>query len=305
MLSSLSTSSSKNILNDDPSAKASSLYELENIEEFQPVIDILSPTQVSPVLLNDILSSFFPIISNPLASTPSSKNSRVFQSHHHTNSGIGEAQCMLLDDSTDMTEFLIIAPPPPSLRTGSDISKSFIIEEVSENDQPKKVQSLLQSIEELCILIRKLLQYELTKQKTTPLQATITSQLAILLTYLAVPNNEKIFSGLIVKETIERMALTDKNDLLSEQSPVTTVGTQTETEKTIPLNDQPSKMLLRSFDNIHYHTELLQDIVELNVHKSSSSLCEIKQKKRTDIPSSLQRAASQTELMSTSSKNIE
>jgi hypothetical protein len=266
---------------------------LEEIEEFQPVTDIRSPSQVPSVLLNDILSSFFPTLSTQLTPTSSSNNNPiVYNSQHHTNPNVGKTPYMLFDSKSEMTELLLIDQP-------SALSSSFIKSEfISGNQQSKKVHSLFESIEELCLLIRKLLQHQLTEQKITFLQANIANQLAILLTYLAIPNNEKIISELIKKDTIERMTSTDEDDISFQKPLVLTIGTQTDLEWT-----QISKSMLESSNNLHFHTKLVHDLVDFGVHQSSSY--ENKQEAIIYIPppSSFQKVTSHTELMSTSGKN--
>ncbi|CAF2684010.1 unnamed protein product [Rotaria sp. Silwood2] len=269
------------------SPNASSLHETENIEELQTFIEILSPSQVPSIFLNDILSSFFPTISTQLTSTSSNNNLLDFHSHHYINDDIGETPYVLFDNTGNMTEILSIDPLPPL--SSSSFVKSKL---VAENHQPKKVHSLFESIEELCILIRTLLQHELTRQKITPLQATIASQLAILLTYLAIPNNEKIISGLMTKNTIERMISTDENDFSPQLS---TVETQTDIEWTIQLNDQK---VFESPSHMHFHSEPIHNIVEFSMHEPSSS--EIKQEEIIDTPLSSQKVTSHTDLTSTS-----
>ncbi len=256
------------------SPNAPSLQEIENIEKFQPVVEIVSPSQVPSVILNDVLSSFFPTISTLPAPTSSS----VCHSQHHTNDDIVKTPYMLCNKTSDMTE--LIGQP------SSFIESEFI----SENQQPKKVHSLLESIEELCLLIRNLLQYELSGQKITSLQATIANQLAILLTYLAIPKNEQIISSLITKDTIERMTSTNEDDVYLEQPLLLTIGTQTDLEFT-----QISKSMLISSNNLHFHTEPVHDLVDFQVHKSSSF--ENKQDENLDIP------LTSSELISTSGKN--
>ena len=169
-----------------------------------------------------------------------------------------------------MTELFIIGPPPPL--PSSFIESNFIL----ENHPSKKIHSFSESIEELCRLIRKLLQHELIEQKATHLQATITNQLAILLTYLAIPNNEKIISELMSKNTSERMTLTDDNDFSPRKPLMLTTETQTDIEWIPELNNQISKTVLMP----------------------------PKQGEITNIPLTSKKVTSQTELMSTSGKNI-
>jgi len=244
---------------------------LQEIEQFQPVTDIVSPSQAPSVLLNDILSSFFPTLSTPIIQTSSSNNNPlVYNSQHHTKDDVDKTPYMLFDSTSEMTELLLIGQP-------LTLSSSFIKSEfISENQQSKKVHSLFQSIEELCLLIRKLLQHELSEQKITLLQATIANQLAILLTYLAIPNNEKIISQLITKDTIERMTSTDEDEISFQKPLFLTIGTQTDLAWT-----QISKSMLES------STKSVHDLIELGVHESSS----------------LQKVKSHTELMSTSGNN--
>jgi len=90
------------------------------------------------------------------------------------------------------------------------------------NLDEKHVRSLSESVNELCLAIRKLLHYETTEQGVTSLQTIVTNQLAILLTYLTVPNNEKIVSELSTKRTSDKMTSTTQTTFLS------TVETQTD-----------------------------------------------------------------------------
>lgn len=199
-------------------------------------IEIISSSQVPSTIFNDIFSSFFPTISTPLTVTLQSNNDPlVFHSKHHSNNDISK--------TFDMTEFLLIDHP----------STSFI-----------------ESIKELCLLIRQLLQHELTEGKKISLQSTIANQLAILLTYLAIPKNENLTSSLITKNTTEKMTSTDPQEPLGF-----TIGTQTDLEGTqISKSSHP----LVEFDNQN------------------------KEEKILDILSS-QKVTSHTELISTSGKN--
>jgi hypothetical protein len=195
-----------------------------------------------------------------------------------------------------MTELLLIGQPPT-------LSSSLFIESdfISEKQSSKKVHSLSESIEELSLLIRKLLQYELTEQKITRLQATIANQLAILLTYLAIPRNEKIVSELITKETVEKMTSTDEDNTASAKPLVLTIGTQTDLKWTIQSNDQISKPIPVPSNSIHFYTEPVDDLVESETDKSSSF--ENKPEKILDLPPLTEKVTSHTELMSTSGKN--
>jgi hypothetical protein len=201
---------------------SSNVPSLQEIEEFQPMSEIVSPSQVPSILFNDILSSFFP---TPLTSTS------------NTNPFIFDSQQDIIKTSYT-TEFLIIGQPPPP--------------------------SLIESIEELCMLIRKLLQHELTEQKITSLQTTIANQLAILLTHLPMPNNEKM-----MKDTIQRMTSTDESDF---PPLISTIGTQTDIEWTNQI--------------------------------SKSVLTPPKQEELINTPPSSKKVTSQTELMSASGTNI-
>ena len=145
----------------------------ENIEEFQPLIEIVSPSAVPSALLNNIISSFFPTLSSPDSGT------MIFHSEQ----------------------------------------------------QPIQVRSLSESIEELCLLIRQLLHLELTEQNITPLQATIASRLALLLTYLVAPDHQMVISNARRKDTMERMTSTE--DGLVEKTLLLTIGTQTDLEKDV------------------------------------------------------------------------
>ncbi|CAF4675746.1 unnamed protein product [Rotaria sp. Silwood1] len=288
---------SNNDLKDDSSTNisvqiapnATSLHETENIEEHQTFIEILSPPQVPSIFLNDILSSLFPTISTQLTSTSSNNNLLGLHSHHYIHDDINEIPYILFDNIGNMTEILSIDEIPPlSLSSSSFVGSNH----VTEIHQPKKVHSLFESIEELCVLIRTLLQHELTGQKITSLQATIASQLAILLTYLAIPNNDKIISELMPKNTIERMISTDENDFSLQLS---TVETQTDIEWTIQLNDQK---VFESSNHLHFHTEPIHNVVEFSIHEASSF--DIKQEDIINTSLSSQKVISHTDLISQS-----
>lgn len=117
----------------------------------------------------------------------------------------------------------------PSTLLNNIISSLFPTVSSSENrpmfqQQPKQVRSLSESIEELCLLIRQLLHFELTEQNITPLQATIANRLALLLTYFVAPNPQT--------STMERMTSTEE-----EKPRLLTIGTQTDLEKdTYPID---------------------------------------------------------------------
>ncbi|CAF0996672.1 unnamed protein product [Rotaria sordida] len=260
------------------------LHDTENIEELPTFIEILSPSQVPSIFLNNILSSFFPTMSTQLASTSSNNNLLDFHSHHYINNDISQTPYILFDATGNMTEILSV----DSLSSSPFVESNIVV----ENHQPKKVHSLFESIEELCILIRTLLQHELTEQKITSLRVTIASQLAILLTYLAIPNNEKIISELMTKKnTNEKMISTNENDC----SQFSTVETQTDIEWTLQLNNQK---VFESANHIHFHTEPIHNILEFSMHKSSSF--EMKQEEIINTSLSSQKVTSHTELMSTS-----
>ncbi|UJR38318.1 hypothetical protein I4U23_030988 [Adineta vaga] len=197
------------------SSTESSIQKNDNIEEFKPV------SEISSLFLNDILlSSFFSTTnSNPL----------VYQSNHHANSDIKKTSFMIFDDTPDITELLMIDQP------------------LNEHHPSKKVTSLITSIEELCLLIRKLLQSQLTEQKTTSLQAMLSTQLAILLTYLAMPKNEK--------QTVDKITSTD---LSSQTSPI---ETQTDLEWNIQSNNQKSDPVPK----LSSHTELISTSITLHL----------------------------------------
>ncbi len=148
----------------------------------------------------------------------------------------------------------------------------FLLVGQSPDFIPERRQSskLFESIEELCLLIRKLLQYELTEQKITSLQATIANQLAILLTYLAVPNRQTIISDLKVVNTMEKMTSTEEDNVSLQKPLVSTIATQTDL------------------------------LVDLKAQQSSS---ENKQETTIDIRPLSQKETSHTDLISTSGKN--
>ncbi|CAF4197451.1 unnamed protein product, partial [Rotaria magnacalcarata] len=118
-----------------------------------------------------------------------------------------------------------------------------------------------------------LLQHELTDQKIPSLQTTVASELAILLTYLATPNSEKVISESMTKHTIDRMISTDENDFPCQQRRVSTIETQTDFDLTIQLND---KMFW--IEPIHNNT------ADFSIQELSSF--EIKQKNIFDTSSS-------------------
>jgi hypothetical protein len=93
------------------------------------------------------------------------------------------------------------------------------------------------------------------------------------------------------------MTSTDEDDISSQQPLILTIGTQTDIEWI-----QMSKPMLMSSNNLHFHTEPVHDLVEFQVHKSSSSF-ENKQEQNINISPSSQKVTSRTELMSTSGKN--
>ena len=163
----------------------------ENIKSQSEHIEEFQPmSKVSSIILNDILlSSLFPNVSN---------NPLVF-----ANGDINKTSLMIFDDDTpDITEMIMI------------------------DQSPKKICSFVESIEELCILIRKLLQFQLNQQNITALQTRLTTQLALLLTYLAIPQHEK--------QTADKVTSTD----ITFQT--ATIETQTDFERKNSSHDQQS-----------------------------------------------------------------
>ncbi|CAF4071089.1 unnamed protein product [Adineta steineri] len=215
------------------SSNESPIHKNEDIEEFKPVTETISPIQVPSILLNDILlSSFMPNIDN------------------------NKTSFILVGDTADLIEHLVIDQIP----TTSSIESKCISE---ENDQLKKVPLLSESIEELCFLIRKLLQYELAEQNITSLQVTITNQLAILLTYLASSNNEKIISELLKKNTVEKMTSINETDFTLQQPIVLSTGTQTNMQSETML--ESSKIKQKTTIDTSSHTDLISTSVTLNL----------------------------------------
>ncbi len=166
-----------------------------------------------------------------------------------------------------------ISTSPANSNTISNITEHLLIDQSStfipDQRQPRKVHSLFESIEELCLLIRKLLQYELTEQKITSLQTTIANQLAILLTYLAMPNHEKIISDFKTVNTMDKMISTEEENVLFQKPLVITIGIQT-------------------------------NLVEFKDHQS---LSEKKQEATMDTLPLLHKETSHTDLISTSGNN--
>ena len=97
-----------------------------------------------------------------------------------------------------------------------------IIEEMSEVHRSNL--SLSQSIEELCLLIRALLQRDLTEESINVLQIEMIRRLAILLTYLAVPGGQR-------RETMERTTSIDAGDFPLETCLICTAETQTDIDE--------------------------------------------------------------------------
>ena len=242
------------------------------------------------------MSSFiFSTISTSLSPISSNNEFRDHHSHCHTTVDVNEMLCIRFPNTRSSTKMLI---GDLSAKPSSSFDKvSF----VSENHRMKKVHSLFEAIEELCILIRKLLQHELTEQKITLLQATIAHQLAILLSYLAMPNNQKIIAEMMMKNTTERMISTDENHVLIQRPVVSNIGTQTNIEWIVQLNDRLTKILVDSFNNIHSRSELSNNSVKFRVNEPLSF--KFKHGEITDIELPSKKATSHTESMSASSKN--
>ena len=277
------------------SFQTASLHEIENIEEFQPLLELVSPSHVPSILLNDIVSSLFPTISAPFTSSASSNiHPLVIRSEHHNADHINQIPYMSFDDTSNMPELLLIGSP--STLTSTLIQSDF-------NSTPSRnVHSLLESIEELCLLIRQLLDRELPGQKVTSLQATIANQLAILLTYLAIPNNEKIIPTWRTENTMEKMTSTEEDLTSFQKSLFVTNGTQTDLVWNILLNDSIPQSMNVPSENIHSEKDLADDAMKFTVYKSPS-ISENEREKMIDIALSSQRGTSQTELTSASGKD--
>ncbi|CAM4827703.1 unnamed protein product [Rotaria magnacalcarata] len=272
--STFSNNDSKNDSNKNVLVKISSnvplFDEMDNVEKLQTFIEMPSPSKFSSIIFNDILPSFPLVVSTKFISTLSSHNSVELHSYRRFNNAMNITEILNMDSSS----------PQPS----TPLIKSKFVD---ENHQSTKVHSLLESIEELCFLIRTLLQHELTDQKIPSLQTTVASELAILLTYLATPNSEKVISESMTKHTIDRMISTDENDFPCQQRRVSTIETQTDFDLTMQLND---KMFW--IEPIHNNT------ADFSIQELSSF--EIKQKNIFDTSSSFQKLNSHTELISTS-----
>lgn len=194
------------------SVKTSSL---QDVEEIQPLIEV-----VPSVLLNDIFSSIFPTIS------PSNHKSIIIHSEQQT-----DGQRTIMEKNSNRTEFVFLSPSP------STFTSTRIESDLTAEQQTGEVRSLSDSIDELCLLIRQLLHYELTEQKITPLQATIASRLALLLTYLVGSDQQTIISNSKRKNTTEQMTSIDEDNDLIEKPLLSTIGTQTDQERHVLSTD--------------------------------------------------------------------
>lgn len=124
-----------------------------------------------------------------------------------------------LEDVENIEEIQPLIEVTPSILL-NDIFSSFF----PTISPSRKFCSLSESIDELCVLIRQLLHYELTEQKVTPLQATIASRLAVLLTYLRESDHQK-------KNSTEKMTSTEEENDVVVKPLLTTIGTQTDWEE--------------------------------------------------------------------------
>ncbi|CAF1341320.1 unnamed protein product [Adineta ricciae] len=184
----------------------------ENIKSQSEHIEEFQPmSKIPSSILNDILlSSLFPNVSN---------NPLVF-----ANDDMNKTPLMIFDDDTpDITELIMI------------------------DRLPKKICSFVESIDELCILIRKLLQFQLNQRDITPLQTRLTTQLALLLTYLAMPQHEK--------QTADKITSTDVTFQTA------TIETQTDFERKNSSNNQHST----SIHEPSSHIELISTSVTIHL----------------------------------------
>ncbi|CAF4494212.1 unnamed protein product [Rotaria socialis] len=272
--STFSDNDSKNDSNTNVLVKISSnvplLDEMENIEKLTTFIELPSPSKFSSIVFNHILPSFPVIVSTKFISTLSSTHPVELHSYRQFTNAMNVTEILNMDSSS----------PQPS----TPLIKSKVVD---ENHQSKKVHSLLESIEELCFLIRTLLQHERTDQKIAPLQTTIVSELAILLTHLATPTSEKVISESMTKHTIDRMISTDENDFPCQQRRVSTIETQTDCDLTMQLNDK-----------IFWTEPIHNNLVDFSIQELSSF--EIKQQNIFATSPSFQKLNTHTELTSTS-----
>ncbi|CAF0719024.1 unnamed protein product [Adineta ricciae] len=184
----------------------------ENIKSQSEHIEEFQPmSKISSIILNDILlSSLFPNVTN---------NPLVF-----ANDDMNKTSLMIFDDDNpDITELIMI------------------------DQLPKKIYSLVESIEELCILIRKLLQSQLNQRNITSLQIRLTTQLALLLTYLVIPQHEK--------ETADKVTSTDVTFQTA------TIETQTDFERKNASNNQQSTSIQEPLS----HIELISTSVTIHL----------------------------------------
>lgn len=132
-----------------------------------------------------------PIMMSPQMPRTASDSSKVDISHSTSPSS-------LFSDIEEFRPMLDLVSPSTFFHPSI-----VIIEEMPEEHRSNL--SLPQSIEELCSLIRALLERDLTEENINVLQIEMIRRLAILLTYLAVPGDQP-------RETMERMTSIDAGD---------------------------------------------------------------------------------------------
>lgn len=126
---------------------------------------------------------------------------------------------VFLDDLLLSSLLSPVTIPPPLPPTNTQL---YLV----QSHQPQLTSNDAPSIEELCSLIRTLLSRQLTEAKLHSVEAMITAQLAMLLTYLASPNHNRIVTDALKKQTTDRATCTDEVQPLSTM----TVATQTDQE---------------------------------------------------------------------------
>ena len=218
----------------------------------------------------------------------------------------------MFDNAIDMSQFIIITSnSSPLLLDGFDFPRSSIVGPTFHDVPVKHIQPL----DELYILIRQLLQCDVSeKKKRRVLQTAISTQLGLLLTYLAQLNCETRVSDLNVKETIERTTSMEENDVPYSQQRhcVATIGTQTSRRGQSQSEEKSPCRLPIHDEKFQFLTESASDIIDSCMNgtdssraSSSSSSFEITQDNiKTDQLSSAPKTSGRIELPSHSGESI-
>ena len=206
----------------------------------------------------------------------------------------------MLDNAIDMSEFIIItSDSPPSLLNGFGFPRSERAEDVRMKNIPP--------LDELYVLIRQLLQRNSTEQRRRALQTAISSQLRLLLIYLAQLNCETRVSDVTLKETSERATSMEENDASCSQQRccVATIGTQTSSRGENQSQEKSAHQLPTLSDKFQFHTESASDTIDSYMNETDSSPSfEITQDDIKDQLSSAQKGSGRLESLSHSGEPV-